>query len=62
MLERFNIGAVFSEISQLHSKFVMDSIGHPIAALKEAEPQSKLAEDWWHWVIVKAGHMYGLPT
>ena len=59
-LDRFEIGAVFSEVMQLQGKAVMDSIGHPIASLKESEPYRKVAEDWRHWGIVKAGHMSGL--
>lgn len=59
-VDRFEIGFIVSEIMQCQAKAVMDSIGHPMAALKEAEPYRKAAEDWKHWGTVKAGHMTGL--
>lgn len=58
-LDRFEIGLTVYAILQHQANAVVDSIGHPMVALKEAEPYRKAAEVWRHWGIVKAGHMSG---
>lgn len=57
---RYEIGCLVAEILQIQQKAVMDSIGHPLEAIREAEPYRKASEAWKHWGIVKAGHMLGL--
>ena len=58
-MRRLEIGFIVSEILQTQGQKVMDSIGHPINALKEAKPYRDTAEEWKHWATVKAGHMIG---
>jgi hypothetical protein len=59
-MQRLEIGLVVSEILHAQGQKVMDSIGHPIDAFKEAKPYRDAADEWKHWAIVKAGHMVGL--
>jgi len=60
-LQRLEIGLIFSEILDLQAKKIMDSIGHPMLAIKESEPYRKDAQRWKHWALVKPKHMLGLP-
>lgn len=59
-LQRLEVGFVFCELIKIHAQQMMDSIGHPIAAFKEAKPLLDEAERWRHWAIVPAGHMLGI--
>lgn len=59
-MERLEIGIMVAAALEEQGKKVRDSIGHPVEALREAEPFIKAAEIWRHWALVKAGHM--LPT
>ena len=59
-MERFEIGRVVSDIFEAQGQEVMNSIGHPIDAFKEAKPYRDAAHEWKHWAMVKAGHMRGL--
>lgn len=59
-MQRLEIGFVVSEILQTQGQKVMDSIGHPMDALKEAQPYRDAADEWKHWATVKAGNMLGI--
>lgn len=59
-MQRLEIGLIVSAIMHTQGQKVMDSIGHPIDAFKEAKPYLDAAEEWRNWATVKAGHMLGL--
>jgi hypothetical protein len=45
-------------IPKIRKKIVVDilnSIGGPNEAMREASPFFKLADDWYHWAVVPAG-------
>ena len=58
--QRLEVGLVVAEVLLAQGRKVMDSVGHPTEAAKEAEPYLRAAEEWKHWAMVKAGHMTGV--
>jgi hypothetical protein len=58
--QRLEIGFIFAQLLEIHAQKVMDSIGHPVAAFKDAAHYRADSEQWEHWAIVSAGHMLGV--
>lgn len=59
-MQRLELGLMVSEVLQAHGQKVMDALGHPIDAYKEAQPYRDAAAEWKHWAVVRAGFMLGL--
>lgn len=56
-LDRLELGWLIAAMFDFEAQRIMDSIGHPMEALKAASEPRKAADDWRHWAKVKAGHM-----
>lgn len=59
-LDRLELGWLIAAMFDFEAQRIMDSIGHPMEALKAASEPRQAADDWRHWAKVKAGHMSGL--
>ena len=47
----FSLSNIFKE----QGSNILNSIGGPNEAMREASPYFKLADDWYHWAVVPAG-------
>jgi hypothetical protein len=56
-LDRLELGWLIAAMFDFEAQRIMDSIGHPMEALKAASEPRQAADDWRHWAKVKAGHM-----
>jgi hypothetical protein len=59
-LDRLELGWLIAAMFDFEAQRIMDSIGHPMEALKAASEPRQAADDWRHWAKVKSGHMTGL--
>ena len=56
-LDRLELGWLIAAMFDFEAQRIMDSIGHPMEALKAASEPRQAADDWRHWAKVKSGHM-----
>ena len=56
-LERLELGWLIADLFAFHAQEVLNSIGGPNEAMREAAPFWKMADNWKHWALVPAGHM-----
>jgi len=53
--DRLKLGITLSNIFKEQGSHILNSIGGPNEAMREASPFFKLADDWYHWAVVPAG-------
>jgi hypothetical protein len=54
-MNRLRLGITLSNIFKEQGSQILNSIGGPNEAMREASPLFKLADDWYHWAVVPAG-------
>lgn len=54
-MDRLRLGITLSNIFKEQGSNILNSIGGPNEAMREASPYFKLADDWYHWAVVPAG-------
>ena len=54
-MDRLRLGITLSNIFKEQGSQILNSIGGPNEAMREASSYFKLAEDWYHWAVVPAG-------
>lgn len=54
-MDRLRLGITISNICKEQGSKILNSIGGPNEAMREASPYFKLADDWYHWAVVSAG-------
>ena len=54
-MDRLRLGITLSNIFKEQGSNILNSIGGPNEAMREASPYFKLADDWYHWAVVSAG-------
>ena len=54
-MDRLRLGITLSNIFKEQGSNILNSIGGPNEAMREASPFFKLADDWYHWAVVPAG-------
>lgn len=55
-MDRLKLGITLSNIFKEQGSQILNSIGGPNEAMREAGPYFKLADDWHHWAVVPAGY------
>jgi hypothetical protein len=54
-MDRLRLGITISNICKEQGSKILNSIGGPNEAAREASPYFKSADDWFHWAVISAG-------